>query len=44
MSKIKFLYALPIALAVTQLVTFDKTSSDNGGSLISTNLDAYAKS
>ncbi|MBC6471716.1 MAG: hypothetical protein GDA48_01870 [Hormoscilla sp. GM102CHS1] len=44
MSKIKFLYALPIVLAVTSGVTLDKTSSDNGSSLVSTNLEAYAKS
>ncbi|MBC6420706.1 MAG: hypothetical protein GDA38_03420 [Hormoscilla sp. SP12CHS1] len=44
MSKIKFLYALPIVLAVTSGVTLDKTSSDNSGSLVSTNLEAYAKS
>jgi len=44
MSKIKFLYAFPIALAVTSGVTLDFTSRDSGGSLVSTNLEAYAKS
>jgi len=44
MSKIKFLYALPIALAVTSGVTINFTGSDSGGSLVSTNLEAYAKS
>lgn len=42
MSKIKFLYAIPIVLAVTSGVTLDFTSGDGGQ--ISTNLEAYARS
>ncbi|MGK7903969.1 MAG: DUF1517 domain-containing protein [Hormoscilla sp.] len=42
MSKIKFLYAIPIVLAVTSGVTLDFTGDDGGQ--ISTNLEAYAKS
>lgn len=42
MSKIKFLYAMPIVLAVTSGVTLDLTSGDGGK--ISTNLEAHARS
>ena len=44
MSKIKFLYAIPIALTMTSGVTLDLTGRDGGGSPVSTNLEAHAKS